>query len=97
MNSSAQVQQDVRVSTNDGLIIGLAVGLLLLVLLVGGLLLRKYLSKGQVEKDTGKEDPSTPTTQAISPAGSAEVMEETVDLQSEPVHEGKNLRTVEII
>ena len=80
----------------NGLKATLAVILILLVTLVAGSLSQKYLSRSQIETDTAKEHPSSPSlTQNISPAGSAEYMEELADMQCLPLDSEKELQRVD--
>jgi hypothetical protein len=81
--------------TNKGPRVGLAVTFFVLVALVAGAFIHKYHSRSQIEMDTGKERPSTPTSD-VSPSGSADYMEDVVDMQTVPVDDNA-VRTSEII
>jgi hypothetical protein len=87
------MQQDDNAETGNGPVVGLAIAMLLLVVLVAGSLLRKYLSRSQIEEDTSKVQPSTDDAWNISPEATGD---ETVDMQSPP-YDGSHLQTKEII
>ncbi len=93
--TSVESQPEVKDQTSNGPGVGLAIALVLLVALLAAIFIRKYRSRSQIEMDTGKERPSTPTSD-ISPSGSADGMEDVVDMQTVPVDD-KTVRTSEII
>lgn len=90
---SPAIQQDDNADTGNGPVVGLVIAMLLLVVLVAGSLLRKYLSRSQIEEDTSKVQPSTPDAWDISPEDTGD---ETVDMQSPP-YDGSHLQTKEIL
>jgi len=85
--ASPSMSKDVEPAKKSGGRKVFTVSAFLLAILVTGLLLRKYFFRSEIEEDTGKEPPASPTPENISPAASDEASDASQ----------VNMQTVEII